>query len=181
MENELKIKYDHLIQWLKYKKDKIVYEKGCVLMNNDVTGFISSKLCQEIFGKENTLNVLIPCYSNIEYLTKSTQFSKNCGVESKNIGLKQIYDDIIELDYDQKEFIDDGDKIKDYLRDLVIDVLCMKNKSFRLDFKKSFDGYEVIIHFLDHVSKFCDSEDSYPTYFSEEEIKEIAKHFEIDV
>lgn len=181
MENELKIKYDRLIQWLEYKKDKIIYNRGCVLMNNDVTGLIASKLCQEVFGKENTLNVIIPCYSNLEYLTKFGRFSKDCGVESKNIGLKQVYDDIIELDYDQQEFVDDGDKIKDYLRDLVIEALCMKNKSFRLDIKKSFEGYEISILYLDHVTKFCDTEEGYPTYFSEEEIKELAKHFGIDV
>lgn len=171
MNNELKIKYESLLNWLEiYKGGFYPYERGCVLMNNDATGFVASKICQEVFGVKNTLNVIIPCYSNIEYLTKSSSFSRNCGVEIKNIGLKQVYDDIIELDYDQKEFTDEEDQIKDYLRDKIIDVICKKNSSYKLEFKKIDENYFIKI--------YSDINLSIP--FTLEDIKELTSYFKID-
>ena len=178
MENELKIKYEKLLNWLEpYQRGFYLmlnnkpFKRGCILMNNDITGFIASRIFQEVFGKENTLNVIIPCYSNLEYLTKSAHFSRNCGVESKNIGLKQVYDDIIELDYGQSEFTDVGDKIKDYLRDQVIDVICKKNDSVKFGFKTMGNDYYLYLGDITEASNT----------FSYDDINELAKYFEINV
>ncbi len=175
METELQNKYDQLIIWLKSKKESTYYTRGCILMNDDVTSVVASLLCQKIYGKENTLNVIMPCYSNLEYLLKTTQFSIDCGVESKNIPIKQIYDDVIELDYDQEEFIDEGDKIKDKLRDSILEVLREKNASkndkenikvnaFRMGFEKTTEGYEIFMTGSLNLS----------TKFSIEELEELA-------
>ena len=99
MKDELKLKLDNLLTWIKIIVENHKKNKASVLMNNHISGYISSKIAVEILGKENVINVVIPCYSEPEYLLNSGKFSNDSGIKYKNIGgMKNIYDAIMEKD-----------------------------------------------------------------------------------
>jgi len=156
-------KLDVLIKWINLFHDKT---KASVLMNGSLTGFVASKIAIKIFGKENVVNIISPCYSTTDYMIESATFSNNIGVKHKDIGLKYIYDSIID---DADEDIDL--MLVDHLRSKIMSSVSFKNDSVVFEFVKRNDNYEFKIFFIDKNLQ----ENTYISEitFSEDEIKEI--------
>jgi len=148
MENKV---YDNIIDWIEKVSKSIEKSKVTVYLNGEIDGYLASKLACKIFGKENVLNVIIPCYSSEDYIVESTSFSKDNEIMFNIIGIKHIYDSIMEKDID-----DDNDELEEnfkieilnYIRNSIIESTAIKNKSMIFNFKKiSYDLYQFQIIF----------------------------------
>lgn len=172
MKTELKIKLEDLVNWIKYVSERIKIDKVSVLMNDNITGFITSQIALDIFTKDNVVNVIIPCYSNIEYLLTSAKFSNERGIKYKSIGIKQIYDSIMEKDIETSEPID----IITMLRNQIMDVISFKNDSMVFSIMNKLDN--TYFFQITKTDKFFSSSDKNIS-FTKEELDELAIYLDI--
>ncbi len=122
-------KYKELLSWI---DDVLESKKVSILMNDHISGFIASKIASNKVGKDNVVNVIIPCYSNTEYILTSALFSNEQGIKYKSIGIKHVFDSIMEKDIEDDEPID----ITNILRGHIMEEISLKNKSVVFEFVK---------------------------------------------
>jgi len=123
--------------------------KISILMNDHPSGFIASKLAVDLFGNDNVVNVILPCYSKQEYIIESAKFSNDNKIKYKNIGIKHIIDSIFEKDIEDDGIYNQDDIIIKYLRDKIVESLSIKNDSMIFKFDKFGDDYIFkIIYFI---------------------------------
>ena len=132
MKSQSQIKIEDLTKWLDDRYFFCKEKKVSVLMNDHISGLIASKIAVDTYGEENVVNVVIPCYSSEDYILNSAKFSNDLGVKYKNIGIKHLYDSLMEKDIEDGESID----VVDFLRSQIMDALSIKNKSMVFEFVK---------------------------------------------
>jgi len=168
--------YNELKDWIKNIATTIEKNKVVVLLNGYTDGYVSSAMSIDIFEKDNVFNVGIPCYSSPEYMLETVSFSKEYKIKHKIIGIKHVYDSILDLDNDSDSV---NDKIINHLRGSIIDAVAFDTDSMILGF------------FGDHDKKFriryLDDEDMFKYYmvdfekeFSHDLLLELASFLEID-
>ena len=141
------------------KTDKL---KISVLMNDHPSGFIASKFAIDIFGNDNVVNVILPCYSKQDYIIESAKFSNDNKIKYKNIGIKHVIDSILEKDVEEDDVYNIDDIIINHLRDKIMETIAVKNESMIFKFDKFG---------CDYIFKI--------TYFLKDDIGEIISKYEI--
>jgi NH3-dependent NAD+ synthetase len=186
MTSELQNKYNNLINWidnsLKYKNEN----KVIVLMNDHLSGFISSQIALNKFGKENLLNIIMLCYSNPSYLINSTEFSHTRGIKCKNVSIKKVYDDIMEPDFEKDIEKKEGrGNIIEFIRKQIMKAIALENNAVIFNIMKEYentlDDYVFEIIFSDPFKQNVFIIDKWESSFKEEDLIEIAKQLDINV
>lgn len=169
-------KYKELLSWI---DDVLESKKVSILMNDHISGFIASKIASDKVGKDNVVNVIIPCYSNTEYILTSALFSNEQGIKYKSIGIKHVFDSIMEKDIEDDEPID----ITNILRGHIMEEISLKNKSVVFEFvKKEGPGWwkangNYAFRIIDPNN---DQDVIWTSDFTEEELVEFAKYLGIN-
>lgn len=140
--------------------------KICVLMDDNVSSFIASKLCANIFGKENVTNIIIPCYNDADYILKPSLFSNDNNIKYKIIGVKYIFDDISE-----SEMVVEKEHVIDFLREKILDVELYATGSIGIMTYHSNEDYTFFVTNGEQLE--CIGS------FNEDEIKDISKTLEL--
>lgn len=154
-------KIEPIKEWLKNISKDINISKVSVLMNDNITGFICSKLSCDVFNNKDVVNIIIPCYSNDNYILTSAKFSNDRNIKYKIISVKDIYDSIMEKDIDE-EPID----IIDFLREQIVETISVNNNSMILSLNKIFNDDLNKLEFVFKVS-FYDKK----TFLKEKSLK----------
>lgn len=140
-------------------------KKMCILMDNNLSCFVASKLCANIFGKDNVTNIIIPCYNEPEYVIEPSAFSNKNQIKYKIIGVKDIFDDISE-----SEMIAEKEFVIDFLREKILDVELYATDSIGIMTYHSDGHYTFFVSNGENIE--CIGS------FSDEEIKEMSNTLE---
>lgn len=172
-------KLNEIKEWISEISEISKRKKVSILMNDHISGFIASKIAIDIFGKDNVVNVVIPCYSSTDYILNAAKFSNEKGVKYKNIGIKHVYDSIMEQDIE-----DDSINIVDFLRDQIMSALSINNNTMVIGFHQTTKNqYVFMATFLSkeyfNTGRYVKTE-SWDSLFTEEDLNEIAKILEIN-
>ena len=172
-------KLNEIKEWISEMSETSNRKKVSVLMNDHISGFISSKIAIDMFGPNNVVNVVIPCYSSTDYILNAAKFSNEKNVKYKNIGIKHVYDSIMEQDI-ENESID----IIDFLRDQIMGAISINNNTMVIGFHKTIENqYVFMVTFFSkeyfNTARYVKTE-SWDSLFTEEDLNEIAKILEIN-
>lgn len=147
----MEIIYNELKDWIENISKSINRVKVTVFLNGDVDGYAASKLASKIFGKENVLNVIIPCYSSEKYIVDTSSFSKENEILFNIIGIKHIFDSVMEKDIDGDIDIEENTKeeIINTIRNGIIKSASIKNDSMIFKFNIKEDLFQFEIEYVD--------------------------------
>jgi NAD+ synthase len=87
---------ERLVSWIR-DKTLAAGGKGVVLgLSGGVDSSVAAVLCQRAFPK-NTLAVLMPCYSNKEYMTHARMVAEKFAIPTRTVVLDSVFDGLLKV------------------------------------------------------------------------------------
>jgi len=164
--------YDDLKVWIDEITSSISKYKAIVLLNGYVDGYVSSTIAAKILGRENVMNVSIPCYSTPEYMLETVSFSNDMWAESKIIGLKHVYDSIMGIEDNENNEVDEH--IIDHIRKSIVETIAYKSDSILFE----FNDEKFRIRWS--TSDLNLAESTFERFFTKEDMLELADFLKLE-